>query len=110
VEPDPSAPDRLVSAEEVDGAEASATMNAVARMKVTTRSLARTNISPPFAESRGPIIGVIAVVLSLGFVSQYLPGMPSGLGVPEWIIIGIWTVVGVIFATRMEVPQYNPEL
>lgn len=64
----------------------------------------------PFRAGRGPIIGVIAAVLSLGFVSQYLPGMPSGLGVPEWLIIGVWTVVGVIFATRMEVPEYNPEL
>jgi basic amino acid/polyamine antiporter, APA family len=64
----------------------------------------------PFRAGRGPIIGVIAVVLSLGFISQYLPGMPSGLGVPEWIIIGIWTVVGLIFATRMDVPEYNPEL
>lgn len=63
----------------------------------------------PFRAGRGPIIGIIAVVLSLGFVSQYMPGMPSGLGVHEWIIIGIWTVVGVFFATRMEVPEYNPE-
>jgi APA family basic amino acid/polyamine antiporter len=64
----------------------------------------------PFRAGRGPIIGIIAVVLSLGFASQYMPGMPSGLGVPEWIIVGIWTVVGLIFATRMEVPEYNPEL
>jgi APA family basic amino acid/polyamine antiporter len=64
----------------------------------------------PFRAGRGPIIGVIAVVMSLGFASQYLPGMPSGLGVPEWIIVGLWTVVGVIFATRMDVPEYNPEL
>lgn len=63
----------------------------------------------PFRAGRGPIIGVIALVLSLVFVSQYMPGMPSGLGVPEWIIIGIWTAVGVIFATRMEVPEYSPE-
>jgi APA family basic amino acid/polyamine antiporter len=64
----------------------------------------------PFRAGRGPIIGVIAVVLSLGFASQYLPGMPSGLGVPEWTIVGIWTVVGLLFATRMDVPEYNPEL
>jgi APA family basic amino acid/polyamine antiporter len=64
----------------------------------------------PFRAGRGPIIGVIAAVLSLGFASQYMPGMPSGLGVPEWIIVGIWTVVGLVFATRMEVPEYNPEL
>lgn len=64
----------------------------------------------PFRAGRGPIIGIIAVILSAGIASQYLPGMPSGLGVPEWIIVGIWTVVGVVFAFRMDVPEYNPEL
>ncbi|CAN5574374.1 APC family permease [soil metagenome] len=64
----------------------------------------------PFRAGRGPIIGIIAAVLSAGIASQYLPGMPSGLGVPEWIIVGIWTVVGVAFAFRMDVPEYNPEL
>jgi APA family basic amino acid/polyamine antiporter len=64
----------------------------------------------PFRAGRGPIIGIIAVILSAGIASQYLPGMPSGLGVPEWIIVGIWTVVGVVFAFQMDVPEYNPEL
>lgn len=64
----------------------------------------------PFRAGRGPIIGIIAVILSAGIAIQYLPGMPSGLGGPEWIIVGIWTVVGVVFAFRMEVPEYNPEL
>lgn len=64
----------------------------------------------PFRAGRGPIIGIIAVVLSLVFTSQYLPGMPSGLGVPEWIIVGLWIVVGLVFALRMDVPEYDPEL
>ena len=64
----------------------------------------------PFRAGRGPIIGIIAVILSAGIASQYLPGMPSGLGVPEWIIVGIWTVIGLIFAFQMDVPEYNPEL
>lgn len=64
----------------------------------------------PFRAGRGPYIGIIAVVLSAGIASQYLPGMPSGLGGPEWIIVGLWTVVGVLFAFRMDVPEYNPEL
>ncbi len=64
----------------------------------------------PFRAGRGPIIGIIAVILSAGIASQYLPGMPSGLGVPEWIIVVLWTVVGVAFAFRMDVPEYNPEL
>ncbi|HZY66316.1 MAG TPA: hypothetical protein VFE21_10615 [Rubrobacteraceae bacterium] len=64
----------------------------------------------PFRAGRGPIIGIIAVILSAGITSQYLPGMPSGLGVPEWIIVGLWTVIGLIFAFQMDVPEYNPEL
>jgi amino acid transporter len=64
----------------------------------------------PFRAGRGPIIGIIAAVLSAGIASQYLPGMPSGLGVPEWIIVGLWTVIGVVFALQMDVPEYNPEL
>ncbi len=59
---------------------------------------------------RGPLIGFIAVVLSAGLAIQYLPGMPSGLGVPEWVVIGVWTAAGVVFALRMDVPEYNPEL
>ncbi|BBL80197.1 amino acid permease [Rubrobacter xylanophilus] len=43
----------------------------------------------PFRAGRGPAIGVIAVLLSLGVAVQYLPGMPAGLRVPEWIIVGL---------------------
>ncbi len=65
----------------------------------------------PFRAGRGPIIGVIAVVLSIGIAIQYLPGMPAGLIWPyEWIIVLVWWVAGLIFMTRMDVPEYNPEL
>ena len=65
----------------------------------------------PFRAGRGPIIGIIAVVLSIGIAIQYLPGMPAGLIWPyEWIIVLVWWIVGLIFATRMDVPEYNPEL
>ncbi len=65
----------------------------------------------PFRAGRGPIIGIIAVVLSLGIAVQYLPGMPAGLIWPyEWIIVLVWWAVGLIFMTRMDAPEYNPEL
>ncbi len=64
----------------------------------------------PFRAGRGPTIGIVAAVLSLGIAIQYLPGMPAGLITPEWIIVGIWTVVGLIFAIRMNVPEYSPDL
>ncbi len=43
----------------------------------------------------GYLAGGIAVLLTLGMLLLYIPGMPSGLGTPEWIIIFLWTVIGV---------------
>jgi hypothetical protein len=62
----------------------------------------------PFRAGRGPAIGIIAIVLSLGIATQYLPGMPSGLGVPEWIVVGLWAAAGAAFALRMDVPDTTP--
>lgn len=59
----------------------------------------------PYKVKNGNLVGVIAVVLSLVMMMLYLPGMPSGLGKPEWIIVAIWTVLGVgmhICARRWE--------
>ena len=64
----------------------------------------------PFRAGRGPAVGIVAVVLSAGIAIQYLPGMPSGLIGPEWVIVGLWTLVGVLFAFRMDVPEYSAEL
>lgn len=61
----------------------------------------------PFRAGRGPVVGVVAVVLSVGIGVQYLPGMPAGLGVPEWVIVGAWTVIGALFLLRMDVPEYE---
>jgi basic amino acid/polyamine antiporter, APA family len=64
----------------------------------------------PFRAGRGPIIGVVAVILSIGIGVQYLPGMPAGLIWPyEWIIVLVWWVVGLFFMARMDVPEYSPE-
>lgn len=59
----------------------------------------------PYQVKNGNLVGVIAVVLSLVMMMLYLPGMPSGLGKPEWIIVAIWTVLGIgmhICARRWE--------
>lgn len=49
----------------------------------------------PYRVRHGKLVGSIAVVLSAGMLLLYLPGMPSGLGQPEWIIVAIWTLLGV---------------
>jgi len=49
----------------------------------------------PYRVRHGKLVGSIAAVLSAGMLLLYLPGMPSGLGRPEWIIVAIWTVLGV---------------
>jgi len=39
--------------------------------------------------------GVMAIVLSILFISFYFPGMPSALVWPmEWVILGAWCLIG----------------
>jgi basic amino acid/polyamine antiporter, APA family len=61
----------------------------------------------PFRTPAGPVVGVLALVLSLGLAVLYLPGMPSALVVPyEWIMVGVWWVVGAILLWRL--PRVPP--
>lgn len=55
----------------------------------------------PFRVRGGTVVGPIAVLLVIGLGVLYLPGMPSGLSIPEWIIILAWWVVGVIYLVRV---------
>ncbi|TCJ15247.1 amino acid permease [Rubrobacter taiwanensis] len=65
----------------------------------------------PFRAGRGPVVGIVAVLLSLGLAVQYLPGMPAGLVWPyEWVIVLLWWAAGIVFMFRMDVPEYSPEL
>jgi basic amino acid/polyamine antiporter, APA family len=68
-------------------------------------------MSRPFRVGSGIAVGLIAVLLSLFFLIQYLPGMPAGLvWPPEWVIVLLWWVAGLVFIFKMDVPEYNPEL
>lgn len=49
----------------------------------------------PYKVKHGQLIGTIAVVLSAGMLLLYMPGMPSGLGKPEWIIVAVWLILGI---------------
>ena len=65
----------------------------------------------PFKAGRGPVVGLVALLLGLGIAVQYLPGMPAGLSWPaEWVIVLLWWAVGLLFIFRMDVPEYSPEL
>ena len=46
------------------------------------------------------LFGYAAVITSGAMGILYLPGMPSGLIFSEWILVGIWTVLGIAFYAR----------
>jgi basic amino acid/polyamine antiporter, APA family len=51
----------------------------------------------PFKLPGGTLFGWLAVFMSFGVATLYMPGMPSAIKWPyEWLIIGIWTVLGFI--------------
>lgn len=51
--------------------------------------------------SGGVIIGWAAVVLCVGLLSLYMPGMPASLTPPPWILFGLWWVLGLFFLFRI---------
>nr|WP_043444628.1 APC family permease [Arthrobacter sp. L77] len=53
------------------------------------------------AGNGGTVIGWIAVVLCVGLLSLYLPGMPAALTPPPWILFGLWWVLGLVFLLRI---------
>jgi len=55
------------------------------------------NMDRPYKVKFGPLVGIIAVLLSGGMAVLYIPGMPSGLVKEELIIFGVWVVLGIIF-------------
>lgn len=51
----------------------------------------------PFKVPGGTLFGWIAILLSVGVLALYMPGMPSALVWPyEWLIILAWTLLGAI--------------
>lgn len=61
----------------------------------------------PFRAGKNNSIGILATVLSLGFVFLYMPGMPASLIWPyEWFIIGTWWIIGLFFFLRT--PSIKP--
>jgi len=48
----------------------------------------------PFKVRQGKLVGVLAVLLSLGLTAMYLPGSPSALSAIEWAIFAGWMMIG----------------
>lgn len=56
------------------------------------------SLERPYMVKSGKVIGVIAVLVSLFFISLYMPFGPGGLGPVEWAMIAFWIVLGFILA------------
>lgn len=49
----------------------------------------------PFKAGNSNIVGWLAVLLSIGFIILFFPGMPAALIWPyEWVIFAGWWVIG----------------
>ena len=51
----------------------------------------------PFRVKHGMLIGILAIVVSVLFVALYLPIGSSSLTGVEWIIVGTWALLGLMF-------------
>lgn len=49
----------------------------------------------PYRLKYGKTVGSIAIVLGVGLFVLFFPPFDSALGRPEWVIIGMWSCVGV---------------
>lgn len=62
------------------------------------------NMMRPYKVKNGMVVGILAVLMSAIVFSLYLiPGLESFLIFPEWIIIGLWTLLGLAMYIRSRV-------
>ncbi|WP_082232155.1 APC family permease [Halobacillus massiliensis] len=64
----------------------------------------------PFRAAKSPIYGYLALILSFGFITLYMPGMPAALVWPyEWIMIAGWTLLGAFFFFKSRSGAYDQQ-
>ncbi len=63
----------------------------------------------PFRVPAGRLVGCLAAVCGLGLTTLFLPGMPSGLTTPEWVVVGLWGIFGVVLVRRIPRVRPGPE-
>lgn len=62
----------------------------------------------PFKAPLGKFMAILAIVSSGLFICIYLPFSPSGgLGHMEWIMVALWTVIGIILAICVRCSSYS---
>ncbi|MGI2709402.1 APC family permease [Bacillus cytotoxicus] len=62
----------------------------------------------PFQVKNGRVVGSIAIILSIGFIVLYMPGMPAALIWPyEWLMVLGWVTLGGYFFIRMLLGKYK---
>ncbi|KAB7708838.1 amino acid permease [Bacillus aerolatus] len=67
-------------------------------------------LARPFKAGKSSFIGWASLILTVGFIILYMPGMPSALIWPyEWIITLAWWAVGFYFLFKKSSPA-TPEL
>lgn len=52
----------------------------------------------PYKVRHWKLVGYLAAIFTFGLALLCVPGMPSGLGKPELIIVGVWIALGIIMA------------
>jgi amino acid transporter len=63
----------------------------------------------PFTVVPGRTVGWLAVTLSIALLVLFLPGMPSGLVFAEWVILGCWILLGLVFYVRLPKEPPGPD-
>ncbi|AWC27301.1 APC family permease [Bacillus cytotoxicus] len=62
----------------------------------------------PFQVKNGRVVGSIAIILSIGFIVLYMPGMPAALiWLYEWLMVLGWVTLGGYFFIRMLLGKYK---
>ncbi|MDQ0175363.1 amino acid transporter [Bacillus chungangensis] len=69
----------------------------------------RADLDRPFRAGKTRVIGWIALLLSIGFVVMYMPGMPASLIWPyEWMITLAWWIVGLMLFVKSIFSSLSP--
>lgn len=63
------------------------------------------DLNRPWKVPAGNLIGILALLATIFFIVLYLPIGPGALGIPEWCMVLLWVIVGLILIV-MNKKQY----